>query len=59
VAGAYAALIAVYHDDLGYLSDPPVLSLVLAVAGVPTAAAAAAWLLAGREPATFARTALE
>jgi putative ABC transport system permease protein len=59
VAGAYIALIALYHDDLGYLSDVPVLYLVLAVAGVPLAAAAAGWLLAGREPPAIARAALE
>ena len=59
VAGAYAALIAVHHGDVDYLRDVPILYLVLAVLGVPAAAAAAAWLLAGREPATIARTAFE
>jgi putative ABC transport system permease protein len=55
VAGAYIALAATYHDDLGYLSDVPVLYLALAVVGVPLAAAAAGWLVAGREPAAIAR----
>jgi putative ABC transport system permease protein len=55
VAGAYAVLLATYHDDLGYLSDVPVLYLALAIIGVPLAAAAAGWLLAGREPPAIAR----
>ena len=50
VAGAYVVMLALYHDDLGYLSDVPVLYLALAVIGVPLAAAAAGWLVAGREP---------
>ncbi len=37
-------MIATYHNDLGYLSDMPVLYLVLIVVGVPLAAAAAGWL---------------
>jgi putative ABC transport system permease protein len=59
VAGAYVVLAATYHDDLGYLSDVPVLYLVLAIIGVPLAAAAAGWLLAGREPRAIARTAIQ
>src|SRR5512132_2115006 len=59
VAGAYVVLLALYHDDLGYLSDVPVLYLALAVLGVPLAAAAAGWLVAGREPPAIARTAIE
>ena len=59
VAGAYLALAATYHDDLGYLSDVPVLYLVLAVVGVPLTAAAAGWLFAGREPPAIARPAIE
>jgi putative ABC transport system permease protein len=59
VAGAYVALAAMYHDDLGYLSDVPVLYLALAVIGVPLAAAAAGWLVAGREPPAIARPAIE
>ena len=47
------------HDDLGYLSDVPVLYLGLAIIGVPLAAAAARWLAAGREPPAIARTAIE
>jgi putative ABC transport system permease protein len=59
VAGAYLVLIAAYHDDLGYLSNVPVLDLVIAVVGVPLAATAAGGLLAGREPPAIARTAIE
>jgi putative ABC transport system permease protein len=59
VAGAYVVLTAMYYDDLGYLNDVPVLYLGLAVLGVPLAAAAAGWLLAGREPPAIARTVIE
>jgi putative ABC transport system permease protein len=59
VAGAYVVMLALYHDDLGYLSDVPVIYLALAVIGVPLAAAAAGWLVAGREPPAIARTAIE
>jgi putative ABC transport system permease protein len=59
VAGAYIVLSAIYYDDLGYLSDVPVLYLALAIVGVPLAAAAAGWLLAGREPHAIARPVLQ
>ncbi len=59
VAVAYVVLVATYRDDLGYLSDVAVVYLVLAVAGVPLAAAAAGWLLAGREPPAIARRVIE
>jgi putative ABC transport system permease protein len=59
VAGAYLVLIAIYHDKLGYLSHVPVLYLALAVVGVPFAASAAGWLVAGREPPAIARRAIE
>jgi putative ABC transport system permease protein len=59
VAGAYIALAATYYDDLGYLSDVPVLYLALAVIGVPLIATAAGWLLAGHEPPAIARPAIE
>jgi putative ABC transport system permease protein len=59
IAGAYLALIALYRDDLGYLGDVPFLYLALAVVGVPLAATAAGWLLAGREPPAIARAAIE
>jgi putative ABC transport system permease protein len=59
VAGAYVVLAALYHDDLGYLRDIPVLWLSIAALGVPLAAAAAGWLLAGREPPAIARQVIE
>ena len=48
-----------YYDDLGYLGNPPVFYLVLAVIGVPLTAAAAGWLFAGREPPAIARPVIE
>ena len=59
VAGAYVVVVATYLDDLGYLGRIPVLYLVLMVLGVPWAAVAAGWLLAGREPPAIARPAIE
>ncbi len=59
VAGAYLALAATYSDDLGYLGRIPLLPLVLIVVGIPLTAAAAGWLLAGRQPSTIARPVIE
>jgi putative ABC transport system permease protein len=59
IAGAYLVVAATYLDDLGYLSRIPVLYLVLIAVGVPWAAIAAGWLLAGREPPAIARTAID
>jgi putative ABC transport system permease protein len=59
VAGAYVVMLALYHDDLGYLSNVPILYLALAVVGVPLAASAAGWLLAGREPPAIARPVID
>jgi putative ABC transport system permease protein len=59
VAGAYLALAATFSDDLGYLGRIPVLPLAVMVVGVPLTAAAAGWLLAGRQPSTIARPAIE
>ena len=59
VAGAYLAMLAMYHDDLDYLTNVPFLYLGLAVVGVPLVAAAAGWVLAGREPSAVARPAIE
>jgi putative ABC transport system permease protein len=59
VAGAYLIVGATYHDDLGHLRDPPALHLALVVVGVPLAAAAGGWLLAGREPPAIARPVIE
>jgi putative ABC transport system permease protein len=59
VAGAYLMLVATYFDKLDYLGRIPVLYLALMVVGIPLAAAAAGWLLAGREPPAIARPAIE
>jgi putative ABC transport system permease protein len=59
VAGAYVVLLAMYYDDVGHLSHVPVLYLGVAVVGIPLAAAAAGWLVAGREPPAVARPVLE
>ena len=59
VAGAYVVLLAIYHDDLGRLSSVPFSYLAVAVVGVPLAATAAGWLLAGREPPAIARSVVE
>jgi putative ABC transport system permease protein len=59
VAGAYLMLVATYYDKLDYLGRIPVLYLGLMVVGIPVAAAAAGWLLAGRQPPTIARPAIE
>ena len=59
VAGAYLMLAATYFDKLDYLGRIPVLYLVLMVVGIPLAAAAAGWVLAGREPPAIARPAIE
>jgi putative ABC transport system permease protein len=59
VGGAYLAVGATYSDKLGYLGRVPVLYLVLMIVGIPVVAAAAGWLLAGRQPPTIARPAIE
>jgi putative ABC transport system permease protein len=59
VAGAYVVLLATFYDDLGYLSSVPFQFLALVVVGVPLAAAAAGWLIAGREPPAIARPVIE
>ena len=58
-AGAYLALIAGYHNDLGALSRVPVVHLTVTLVGLPLTAAAAGWLLAGHEPPALARQPLE
>jgi putative ABC transport system permease protein len=56
--GAYLALGAAYHSDLGELVPVPAADLLLLAVGLPVLAAAAGWLLAGREPRSFSRQAL-
>jgi putative ABC transport system permease protein len=57
--GAYLALIAGYQDDLGALGRVPVGHLAVTLVGLPLTAAAAGWLLAGREPLALARQPME
>jgi putative ABC transport system permease protein len=57
--GAYLALLAGYHNELGALGRVPVGPLAVTLVGLPAAAAAGGWLLAGREPPTLARQPLE
>ncbi len=58
-AGAYAALIAGYHSELDRLVPLPLGDLALLAVGLPVLATVAGWILAGREPRTFSRQALE
>jgi len=58
-AGAYAALLAWNRQDLHPLTSVPVLDLALLVVGLPVVAAAAGWILAGREPAFLGRQPLD
>jgi putative ABC transport system permease protein len=59
IAGAYVGLIAAYADDIAALSQVPLLHLTVTAIGVPLVAAAAGWLLAGREPRSLTRSRLE
>jgi putative ABC transport system permease protein len=59
IAGAYVALLAAYRTDLGRLTPLPLTQLAQIAVGAPLAAAGLGWLLAGREPRTFARQDLE
>jgi len=58
-AAAYLALAAGHRSDLTVLSRAPVLDLILTVVGVPLVAALVGWLLAGRNPSSVARQALD
>jgi putative ABC transport system permease protein len=62
-AAAYLGAIAYSWDNkldgLGSLTSVPIGNLLLIIIGMPLIAAAASWLLAGREPPTIARQPLE
>jgi len=58
-AAAYLALAAGHRSDLAVLSRVPILDLTITVVGVPVAAALAGWILAGRQPSSIARQALD
>jgi putative ABC transport system permease protein len=55
---AYLALIAWHWHHVSYLNAPPYADLTVLILGLPTVAAAGAWLL-GRPPNTLARRPLE
>jgi putative ABC transport system permease protein len=59
IGGAYLTLLAVYLTDLTYLSRAPMVYLAAMAIGVPAIAAGAGWLLAGRQPPSIARPAIE
>jgi len=58
-AAAYLALAAGHRGDITVLSQVPILDLTVTVVGVPIAAALAGWVLAGRNPSSLARQALD
>ncbi len=57
IAGAYATVVAAYHGQLDRLVPLPLAHLLLLAVGLPAVATAGGWLLAGREPRSFARQA--
>ncbi|HEV8626218.1 MAG TPA: FtsX-like permease family protein, partial [Acidimicrobiia bacterium] len=59
VTAAYLALIGAYSNNLDRLGHVPLVDLAVTALGVPVLAAAAGWLLAGRQPPAIARAALD
>ena len=59
IAGAYATIVAAYHGQLDRLVPLPLAHLLLLAVGLPAVATAGGWLLAGREPRSFARQAAD
>ena len=57
--GAYLALVAGYWPQTEPLGNVPLAHLAVIVVGLPVAATAAGWLLAGREPPALARQPLD
>ena len=55
VAVAYLAAAAILDEDIGLLKRVPVIELAVTLVGVPLVAAAAGWLLSGREPRSLTR----
>jgi putative ABC transport system permease protein len=56
--GAVIVLSAGYLDDIGTLAHLPLVYVLVIVVGTPLIAAAAGWLLAGREPPGMTRQAI-
>jgi putative ABC transport system permease protein len=59
IAGSYIALIAIYLDKPGELAAVPLVELATLLFGLPLVAAAAGWLVTGREPTVITRHALD
>jgi putative ABC transport system permease protein len=59
IVGAYVALTAGFASSLGELRPVPIAHLAVIAIGTPLVAAAAGWLLGGREPANIARQPIE
>ena len=55
VGVAYLVAAAVLDEDVGLLKRVPVIELMVTLVGVPLIAAAAGWLLSGREPRSLTR----
>jgi putative ABC transport system permease protein len=58
-AAAYAGLMAGYAEDLSALRPIPLPNLAAIAIGLPLVAATAAWLVAGKEPGSLARSPVE
>ena len=60
MAGAIVAALAWAHSSLSAMfGDVPLADVLILLLGLPLVAAAAGWLLAGREPAAIARQPLD
>ena len=59
IGGAYIVLVASYRTTLDVLVPLPVPQLAALAIGLPLVACLTGWLLAGREPAAFARRTLD
>ena len=59
LAGAYLGLGAAHFGDLAALTPVPVVHLLIIAVGLPTLAAVAGWVLAGRDPARVSRAQLD
>ena len=59
ITAAYLALVGAYSNNLDRLGHVPVADLAVTALGVPVLAAAAGWVLAGRQPPVIGRAALD
>jgi putative ABC transport system permease protein len=58
-AGCYIALSAWFVHDFNYLSQPPLINLLIIIVGLPAAAVTVGWLTAFRAPTGLAQRPLE